>query len=251
MGLPVELRLQIYSSLLGGEPAAVGMRHHCCFVSGKIHRSLPPARTIKCDCASKTWPQILAANKSIFREAMPVLYNNLEMRIVLPDDNLGCGTSFQRGLSAIPHYGLDHVHNIVLVGSTMESTVKMHHIDAEFLDLRFDLIIKSLPNIKTLRLHYCTRLDHLSNDSLKSFDYHQLANIAGFPKLEVVKLDIGPSAACYTREYGAGSATFCGEVKNRMLAKAGSLDKKLSVVIDEAPKGEELQAPAGKKLESV
>ncbi|EME77580.1 uncharacterized protein MYCFIDRAFT_84361 [Pseudocercospora fijiensis CIRAD86] len=103
MNLPPELRLRIYEYVFASQH--IPSESHCCsnaqLVSSEIGKQLP----IKCTCSSGPHhPEILrksrisnppskyiianfktpGVSKKIFHEAMPILYDNLELRATLP-----------------------------------------------------------------------------------------------------------------------------------------------------------------------
>lgn len=236
MGIAVELRLRIYSFLLAGDGKALCGSKHCCtrpIPSNDDDDTACTPTLIRCTCASRTWPEILAVNKQVFSEAMPVLYNNLEMRITLPmlwPHTTSASASFEDALNSIPGYGYSHVRRIVVVGSYVITAIKIFDEDPEIAHLRWDFLVDRLPNIKNIRLHFDVFTDWL--DDLDSLDYDQLAGLSCFPRLSAVKLETYPIDCCDNRTHVGSSITISRELAARIRDKANSLAKDLSVIID-------------------
>jgi len=126
MGLPVEVRLEIYGYLLTptlttSDVVNLRATAHCCFSRYLSVRTRSGNAYLRCECrGTHTSPQILRASKQIFSEAMPVLYANMELLVPLIGDFDITGRSahldhVQR--NDLPSYALPHISRVRIVGS--------------------------------------------------------------------------------------------------------------------------------------
>ena len=91
MGLAAETRLQIYQNLLTpylteAQQESQVKETHSCLIDGKYGMNSSEGITVRfiyrprCSCSGmNVYPQILAASKQTFKEAIPVLYENVEL----------------------------------------------------------------------------------------------------------------------------------------------------------------------------
>lgn len=230
LGLPTEPRMHIYGFLVCVK-RELRIPEHCCSRLTK-HRDDATHheewRRIKCTCASETWPSGLATNRQIFDEAMPMLYRNMEMRVILPPvvrrhNDLG---HFQNSLAIIPGYGRPHVNNIVLVGSTKDTAIRCHGNDGSMPNFQWKNIIDSLSNVKTVRLHFDMSL---GTTALAVFDYSQFAEVATLPNLTTFSIEFHYCLFNGRADIENTSAIIGSKLRTSIQTRAGSLGKMIDV----------------------
>ena len=121
MGVAVEIRLQIYGYLLTPYWTRADIERlkkdcHCC---GDHHGRDQDGEGIACSCTlTHIVPQILATNKQIFNEAVPILYERMELRLRLRHPrtfSLGYSPPLETATSKLPPYGSEYITRVVMV----------------------------------------------------------------------------------------------------------------------------------------
>lgn len=197
MGLAVETRLQIYGYLLTPtltkeERAKLERKRHCCQVCyrspNNVVMRLRPTRDdsgeITCECAgSHTHPQILCTSKQVFEEAMPVLYENMELRVPIT----GYPTSLYNPLTQrLPDYAMRHISKVRIFGIIVDALAS--HLDDEWqwqtnIWLYCDYLREKLPKLRHLRMHLDCDYTAFSMPDTKTF-----GAIATLPELRSVRV---------------------------------------------------------------
>ena len=153
MGLATETRLKIYENLLTPHlTEAQREQHleggHSCLCDQGDHWP-------RCSCTGmNVFPQILAVSKQVFEEAMPVLYENFELRLRVASQT---GLPWPRPFDAIPGYARRHVRKTLLVGifvfdSPPSEVLWIRRASATYFEEYISTLSETLTGIRTLRL---------------------------------------------------------------------------------------------------
>lgn len=196
MGMAVETRLQIYGYLLTPtltdyESAWLKAESHCCyewFISG--NRRKPWERSyLTCKCAG--WhihSQILRASKQTFGEAMPVLYQKMDLHMPMFQrwqDTWDPFHSERRLETDVPTYALQHISSVVIYGKVRDALEK--HIGEGFqwwsnIEEHCRLLGQRIPKLRYIRLHLPdVQYDHVNLPACDPF-----ASIIDLPELRSV-----------------------------------------------------------------
>lgn len=209
MGIAVELRLKIYGHLLiphltADDKKELQRDHHCCLLPRACRRGKIPQdyQITTCECSSKTiHPQILATCKQVYREAVDVLHENMEPRLMFPDTP-------ERGLSvedfndSFNEQRRAKINQLLLVGSPTYM-VRRKQLGPSGYMMRSNaddecrcsapesyakLIGASLPQLRHLRLHVETRRPLYVCPCGKDPELLPYAHLATIPTLRSVTI---------------------------------------------------------------
>ncbi|KAK5126267.1 hypothetical protein LTR85_010502 [Meristemomyces frigidus] len=194
MGLAVETRLQVYGNLLTPTLTNAETRKladHCCNkdYASRLVEALDGYRSegIACACAGHhVQVQILRTSKQIFDEAMPVLYEKMELRLPIPDDLVDSGIDVLSKLftTMVPYYALQHISRVVITGRLFDALAAPDedHSQCASIEHYCAILRQKLPNLKHVRLHMDDD-GYATMSLLKPFDH-----IAILPLLQSVTI---------------------------------------------------------------
>ncbi|KJX98387.1 hypothetical protein TI39_contig414g00009 [Zymoseptoria brevis] len=117
MSIPPELRLRILGYLVnGGRAIDSDAAGHTCIHTGNGTRFYLHRRRLNCPCTELVWP--LAVNKTLFAEAIPVLYSTTELHVCLPANGTFKFVKNEPTTVArkLPRYAYPHIRRIALIG---------------------------------------------------------------------------------------------------------------------------------------
>lgn len=227
MGIAVETRLQIYEYLLVPHctPRDLEMLNqsgHCCMHDRGPKGHIFENKYIVCKCAAKNvFPQILATNKTIFNEAVQILYENTELKVFLPDVNLKLASPSTSRLGAVidhvPHHALGCIRRIAIVGLWAQADLLYPDVKWRSpIDEYCDIISTTFPCLKHVRLH----LDQIYEPA----NTKPFMGVVTLPALQSVTLQTEKS------QYNPG---FGKTITTAIEEKAKSLGKNLKVVAED------------------
>lgn len=258
MGLAVETRLQIYGYLLTPTPSAHAHRlktvaymssdladdFHCCvrtYVTQKdeAQPQTTPRLTCQCDGGDR-YPAILATCKQIFNEAIPVLYENMELRIpIWSDKRESFFEEIQKVFEAMPEYAPKLIRRAALVGSvrTCRSIYRPEgsRFITSYMRSYCERLNAQLPTLREVRLQL--RMDGLNRVDLLTHnaDGRTFGSIASILGLRRVMIRVCDATMCgrnvmhsFTLRDDAGLVR--AVMVSAIEAKAEAMGKQLEVV---------------------
>ena len=228
LGLCVEIRVQIYEYLLTPHCTPEDLEefqksNHCCaYPKGAGRNSDYYAYDIACDCTNRRlFPQILATNRQIYREAAQVLYEHMELRVRLP--------TVKYTIQSLPVDTRTYIKRMVIVGSPGEMSER--HLDLtgdrarwQFpLQQYFEIIRTAFQNLQYVRLH----IDMGEPVPGRSAVMEQFGIVATLPRLVEVVVQV--DAAMPPPGMPSWARSMRGVVTSAITRKAASLGKDLLV----------------------
>ncbi|KAF7193235.1 hypothetical protein HII31_05461 [Pseudocercospora fuligena] len=232
MALPPELRLRIYEYVFDCRP--ISPESHCCSKTKLVSREVGKQLPMKCSCKSgPQYPQILRVCKTIFQEAMPIMYNNLELRVVLPPPG---ALIFQRTLLGshipiVPEYATKYIKKLVFVAARHNPGMKVDKYSKPYDQLKrfWPAIWTQFSGLDTVRLHF-----HFDHDrylqEVTEFDYESFKGLVRIRKLRRIAIEM------HVRDKYLSHAwhikTLAGMLSAYLRAESQLLQKPIDVTID-------------------
>lgn len=151
MGVPVELRLQIYRHIVTRSATDSIECFHCCSWGAKQLAS-------HCDTPNlRTATAILAVNRQMFEEAVPILYSTLEVLFSSKHVLQYAGHHIRKALGLIEDFGLAAGAGVRLVGIPEVSNFSVHYsVPSRDLPKLWRALNTRFPRLEQLRLHIGT-----------------------------------------------------------------------------------------------
>lgn len=200
MGIPPEMRLRIYDFLLDGSRitdmlAPDGSKHFC---RSNIYHG-PRPDDLRCTCAKIVFPQILAANKTVFAEAAPVLYATRELRIALP--RYTQPYNIDTTLAPVSDEAKSSITKAVLPTSLSELDIVLCTSDRRSNNMTslWNKLAAEFPRLRNVRLQIGFNPDTMS--SLDFVEWQQLNGVLGLPGIKSLDVEV----LRYTGDYFPGA----------------------------------------------
>ena len=187
MQLPAELRLRIYEFAFAPQSRSRNeIKSHCCTNNGiKDTYNSDPSCGLVCTCWGPIETSLLRVNRKMYQEALPVLYNITQIRLVMPvwpsANEQEPAEDILTQIMRVPHQGLEQIRNSLIVCGTTDICIFAPLLVSRF----FDKIRTHLPGVRHIRLNY---------DLSKRFNFRDpqsdgLAGVIGGAALKTVQIE--------------------------------------------------------------